>query len=118
MGKDDKLPSVEKLLRGGRPCLAICAGKHCARAGTRQLLNAAHAALEEVGLAGQVAVEISKCQDYCDDAPALSVGPGALPYIGVRPDDVQRIVYEHVRDGRPVLKLLHKRARRKLERRA
>ncbi|NJM06234.1 (2Fe-2S) ferredoxin domain-containing protein [Candidatus Gracilibacteria bacterium] len=116
MGKDEKLRSVEKIARAGRPCLAICAGKDCARAGTRQLLNAAQAALHEADLADQVAIEITKCQDYCDDAPVMSVVPGGLPYVDLRPADVHRIVDNHVRNGRPVAELLHKRARRKLKR--
>jgi (2Fe-2S) ferredoxin len=120
MGKHDRerAVDVEKLGRGGRPCLGICAGKHCARAGAKQIIRAAQAALEEAGLADDVPVVLTKCQDHCDDSPALSVFPGGYPYVELSPADAEQIVAEHVAAGRPVLPLLHKRARKRLKRAA
>lgn len=119
MGRDDhdRVVKVEKLLRQGRPCLGICAGKDCARAGAKHVIRAVRAALEEAGLAETVAVELTKCQDHCDDGPAMTVIPGEYPYVELCPVSARRVVLDHVRDGRPVLKHLQKRARRRLERR-
>lgn len=107
---------VEKLLRQTTPCLAICAGKDCARAGAKHVIRAVHAALAESDLADSVAVRLTKCQDYCDDGPALTLLPGAYPYVELDADSARKLVMEHVRNGRPVLEQLHKRARRKLKR--
>jgi NADH-quinone oxidoreductase subunit F len=119
MGKDDhdRVVKVEKLLKRPGACLGICAGKDCARNGAKQVIRAVHAALEEAGLAGAVGVELTKCQDYCDHGPAMTVLPGGLPYVELDAASAREVVLEHVRDGRPVLRKLHKRARRKLERR-
>lgn len=117
MGKHDKhAVDVERLAYTSRPCLAICAGKHCARSGAKSVIRAAEAALAEAGLAENVPVVLTKCQDHCDDGPAMTVVPGAFPYIDLCPDSVRQIVLSHVRDGQPVLDLLHKRARKKLKR--
>lgn len=120
MGKDDhdRAVKVEKLMRQGRPCLGICAGKDCARNGTKQVIRAVHKALDDAGLAEHVAVELTKCQDHCDDGPVLTVIPGAMTYVELCPESAREVVLEHVRDGRPVLRKLHKRIRRRLERRA
>jgi (2Fe-2S) ferredoxin len=75
------------------------------------------AALTEAGLDTTVAVTLTKCQDYCDDGPTMTVLPGAYTYVDMSPDVARRVVLDHVRDGRPVLERLHKRLRRKLERR-
>lgn len=119
MGKHDReeVVKVEQLGRGGRPCLGICAGKHCAKAGTKHIVRAVRAALDEAGLGETVPVTLTKCQDYCDDGPAMTVFPGEYPYLELSPDDARRVVAEHVVDGRPVLELLPKKLRRKLERR-
>jgi (2Fe-2S) ferredoxin len=119
MGKDDhdRVVKVEKLLRQGRPCLGICAGKDCARAGAKHVIRAVRAALDEAGLAETVAVAMTKCQDHCDDGPALTVIPGEYPYVELCPTSARQVVFEHLRDGRPVLQHLEKRARRRLERR-
>lgn len=118
MGKwrDHDVVKVERL-RGDRPCLAVCAGKDCARAGAKQVIRAVQQALEEAGLAGQVDFALTKCQDYCDDGPAMTVMPGCFPYVELCAETAREVVLEHVRAGRPVVKRLHKRARRKYERR-
>jgi (2Fe-2S) ferredoxin len=120
MGKDDhdRAVKVEKLLRQGRPCLGICAGKDCARNGAKHVIRAVQAALDEAGLADEVAVELTKCQDQCADGPAMTVIPGALTYVDLCPESAREVVFEHVRAGRPVLRKLHWRIRRRLERRA
>jgi (2Fe-2S) ferredoxin len=118
VGKHDRdVVKVEKLMRGERPCLAVCAGKDCARAGAKHVIRAAQQALEEAGLAGSVDFALTKCQDYCDDGPTMTVLPGSYPYVELTPETVREVVLEHVRGGRPVLGRLHKRARRKHERR-
>lgn len=119
MGKHDHEPvvKVEQALRSAGSCLAICADKDCARAGAKKVVRAAEAALEEAGLAETVSVVLTKCQDYCEDGPAMTVLPGAYPYLELCPESVRHVVLDHVRDGRPVLGKLHKRFRRKLERR-
>ncbi|NTU78858.1 MAG: (2Fe-2S) ferredoxin domain-containing protein [Chloroflexales bacterium] len=119
MGKHDHENGVkvEELMRRGGPCLAVCGGKHCTRAGAKQVLRAAQAALDEAGLGETVSVILTKCQDYCDDGPAMTVLPGAYPYVELDRESARQVVLDHVRDGQPVLERLHKRARRKLERR-
>jgi (2Fe-2S) ferredoxin len=119
MGKHDRadVVKVEQLIRRDVVCLGICAGKHCAKAGTKHVLRAVRAALDETGLADTHAVVLTKCQDYCDNGPAMTVLPGAYPYVELSAESARQIVLDHVRDGRPVLKRLEKHVRRKLERR-
>lgn len=119
MGRDDhdRAVKVEHLMRLGRPCLGICADKDCARAGAKQVIRAAREALAEAGLDGAVALELTRCQDHCDDGPALTVIPGEYPYVELDAASARRVVLEHLRDGRPVLEHLHRKARRRLERR-
>jgi len=79
MSKDHKPRSIAKLARHDQPCLAVCAGKHCAKAGTKHIRRAIQAALTHARLDGKIVVELTKCQDYCDDAPAATVRPGPFP---------------------------------------
>jgi (2Fe-2S) ferredoxin len=118
MGKHDRdrVVDVEKLGRSRQPCLGICADKDCARAGAKHIIRAAHEALEAAGLSEAVPVMLTKCQDYCDDSPSLTVFPGGYPYIDLEPEDVAEIVAKHVAAGQPVLDLLHKRMRKRLKR--
>jgi (2Fe-2S) ferredoxin len=119
MGKhdDDRAVKVEHLIRRHGPCIGVCAGKDCARNGAKHVIRAVGAALDEAGLADQVAVELTKCQDHCDDGPNMTVFPGGYTYVELDAEAARHVVLEHLRDGRPVLRQLQKRQRRKLERR-
>lgn len=116
--EQERVVKIERLLRGERPCLGICAGKHCARAGAKGVIRAVQAALREAGIAEKMPVVLTKCQDFCDDAPAMTVAPDGYPYVELSPAAAREVVLAHVRDGKPVLRQLHKRARKKLLRAA
>lgn len=115
--KHGRVVKIEQLRHTGRPCLAVCTGKHCTKAGAGEILRAVEAALNEADLSSTVALERTTCQDYCDNAPTMTVMPGGYAYVELNPDAARQIVHDHVCDGRPVLAQLHKRIRRKLERR-
>lgn len=119
MGKnhEKELPKVEHLTRRNESCLAICAGKHCAKGGAKHVIRAVRAALDEAGLAETMPVVLTRCQDYCDDGPVMTVLPEEYPYLDLRERSARQVVLDHVRDGSPVLELLPKRLRRKLARR-
>jgi (2Fe-2S) ferredoxin len=117
MSKHDKLPSVEKIGRRSTVCLAMCADKHCARAGAKQLRQTIEASLHEHGLSEQVTVEWTKCQDFCDDSPALTVLPQGLSYIRMTLRSARQIVESHIIEGEPVIDLLDKKSRHRLLRR-
>jgi (2Fe-2S) ferredoxin len=117
MSKHDKLPSLEKIGRRSNVCLALCADKHCARSGAKQLRQAIEASLDEHGLSEHIAVEWTKCQDFCDDSPALTVLPQGLSYIRVMPRNARQIVESHLIEGEPVIDLLDKKSRHRLLRR-
>ncbi len=115
MGKYEKPRTIDKLMGSDQPCLAVCAGKHCAKAGTKQLLHAAQTALTQTGLTGQVTVALTKCQDYCDHAPAVTVMPDNYTYTHVTAFAMLQLVQEHLVHGQPMRVLMHKRSRRRFD---
>jgi (2Fe-2S) ferredoxin len=71
-----------------------------------------HARLKErvaaEGLNATVRVNHSGCLDQCGYGPMIVVYPESVWYWGVRPEDVEEIVREHLRDGRPVERLRYR----------
>lgn len=97
-----------------RPCrLVICGGSSCAAAGRRRLMRAVYDALDEHELNEHVDIQISECQDRCDDAPNLTLLPGAFPYARLTPDGVRRIIEQHIAQSQPVVELLAPMGRRR-----
>jgi len=68
-----------------------------------------HARLQQLakdtGLAGKVRINKSGCLDQCEHGPTIVVYPEAVWYGGVRPEDAEAIVAEHLVAGRPVERL-------------
>lgn len=117
MAKYDKPSKLKKLAKQDyeQPCLAVCAGKHCAKAGTKHILSTIQQTMADQQL-DNVSLVLTKCQDYCDDGPVVTVLPGEFPYLELTPQTIAQILDEHIGQNRPVLSLLHKKMRKRLER--
>ncbi|HEY1767549.1 MAG TPA: ferredoxin [Terracidiphilus sp.] len=59
----------------------------------------------EAGLGGRVRINKSGCLDQCEHGPTVVVYPDAVWYGGVKPEDAEEIVAEHLIAGRPVGRL-------------
>jgi (2Fe-2S) ferredoxin len=71
-----------------------------------------HAALKQqvaaAGLRDRVRVNHSGCMDQCGHGPMVVIYPETVWYAGVRPEDVEEIVREHLVGGRPVERLRYR----------
>lgn len=83
----------------GRPC---CAGQDAER-----LQAHAKARVKALGLSGPGRVRVNKagCLDRCEQGPVCVVYPEGIWYTYVDEHDVDEIVEQHLRDGRPVERL-------------
>ncbi len=60
---------------------------------------------KEAGLAGKVRINKSGCLDQCEHGPTVVVYPEAVWYGGVKLEDAEAIVAEHLVAGQPVERL-------------
>jgi (2Fe-2S) ferredoxin len=83
----------------GRPC---CAGQDAER-----LQVHAKARVKALGLSGAGRVRVNKagCLDRCEQGPVCVVYPEGIWYTFVDEHDIDEIVEQHLRDGRPVERL-------------
>jgi (2Fe-2S) ferredoxin len=58
--------------------------------------------IEERGLGGEVMVSNTGCFALCEKGPIVVVYPDNIWYGGVTPDDVEKIMDEHIEGGKPV----------------
>lgn len=82
-----------------RPC--------CNAAGGEAMRARAKARVKELGLDGPGGVRVNKagCMDRCEEGPVAVVYPEGVWYRYSGPEDVDEIVEEHLRHGRPVDRL-------------
>lgn len=67
--------------------------------------------LKEQQLPLKIRGQKSGCLDICDFGPTLVVYPEGVFYVGVETSDVAEIIEEHLKNNRPVTRLLLETAR-------
>jgi len=72
----------------------------CGEARGMELVEKFRDAIKEAGLVGKVRAQRAGCLDACKHGPAVVVYPEGTYYGQVGPDDVKRIIEEHVIGGK------------------
>jgi len=79
----------------------------CANLGGQAMRDYAKARIKTLGLSGPGGVRVNSagCLDRCAEGPVLVVYPEGVWYTYVDRDDIDEIIEEHLRHGRPVERL-------------
>jgi NADH:ubiquinone oxidoreductase subunit F (NADH-binding)/(2Fe-2S) ferredoxin len=88
--------------------LLVCGGTSCHSSESDAIVCNLRDELEAKGLVESVQVIMKGCFGFCEKGPIVKVMPDNTVYVGVKPEDAQAIVEEHVIKGRKVTRLLHK----------
>ncbi len=82
-------------------------GGCCAGLGAQAMRDYAKARVKEFGLSGPGGVRVNSagCLDRCAEGPVIVVYPEGVWYTYVDRDDIDEIIEEHLRHGRPVERL-------------
>lgn len=106
--------AVEKpKISGYHRHLLVCTGPRCTIDGAAQaLFDSLGEAFKRAGLdQGELRVKRSRvsCFAACRGGPIFCVQPDGIWYYNVTPDNLQRIINEHLVGGRPVEELIFHR---------
>ena len=79
----------------------------CNAKGANQMRDYAKQRVKALGLAGEGKVRVNQagCLDRCEEGPCMVVYPEAVWYTYVDRADIDEIIEEHLRHGRPVPRL-------------
>ena len=86
--------------------ILCCGGTGCKSSDSYKIIENFRRVLAEKGLQDEVQVVKTGCFGFCEKGPIVKVMPDNTFYTQVTPDDVQRIVDEHVVGGHKVEDLL------------
>jgi (2Fe-2S) ferredoxin len=79
----------------------------CSAKGASEMRDYAKQRVKALGLAGAGKVRVNQagCLDRCEEGPCMVVYPDAVWYTYVDRADIDEIIEEHLRHGRPVERL-------------
>ena len=76
--------------------ILICGGTGCKSSNSLQIIENFQKILAEKGLAEEVQVIKTGCFGFCEKGPIVKIMPDNTFYTQVKPEDVERIVNEHI----------------------
>jgi (2Fe-2S) ferredoxin/SAM-dependent methyltransferase len=80
--------------------------RSCPASGSFAVLNRLEHEIQARGLNRDVQLTTCGCMGLCDEGPAMVVYPEGVWYRRVQPSDISEIVDTHLRDGKPVDRLI------------
>ena len=88
-----------------RANVLCCAGTGCTASKSDEIFNNFNEELKKLGLHEEVKVIKTGCFGLCQKGPIVAIYPDKTFYCHVKPEDVERIVSEHLYKGRRVTEL-------------
>lgn len=85
----------------------VCGGTGCHASASAEIIENFKTILVEKGLQDEVQIVATGCFGFCEKGPIVKVMPDNTFYTQVKPEDVIRIVEEHIIKGRKVTDLLY-----------
>ncbi|MFW6263421.1 MAG: NADH-quinone oxidoreductase subunit NuoF [Thermotogota bacterium] len=82
--------------------ILMCAGGACISAGEESCLQALQKVVEKYSLQEVVSIVETGCMGMCDAGPLMVIYPEGVYYQKLTPEDVEKIVSEHILKGRIV----------------
>ena len=84
-----------------------CGGTGCQASASAQIIENFQRILAEKGLQDEVQVVRTGCFGFCEKGPIVKIMPDNTFYTQVKPEDVEKIINEHIIKGRKVTDLLY-----------
>ncbi|MEE1318990.1 MAG: NADH-quinone oxidoreductase subunit NuoF [Ruminococcus sp.] len=99
----------EKLSKktGYRKQVLVCGGTGCTSSGSQKVIDALNKSLKANGLEKEILVVRTGCFGLCSLGPIMIVYPEGAFYSQATPEGVDRIVKEHLKEGKVVKELLY-----------
>ncbi|MEE0410522.1 MAG: NAD(P)H-dependent oxidoreductase subunit E, partial [Clostridia bacterium] len=85
----------------------ICGGTGCNSSGSKKVMEVLHDEIAKNGLESEVKVVRTGCFGLCSLGPIMIVYPEGSFYARVTPDEIPRIVKEHLKEGNVVKEMLY-----------
>ena len=105
---------AERLHENAHPCkdgkriISLCAGTGCQSSKSLVIRDKFLEVLKEKKALDKVSIVTTGCHGLCALGPIIQVFPEGIFYTGVKVEDVERIVDEHIIGGNPVKELVYK----------
>ncbi|MGV8980958.1 NADH-ubiquinone oxidoreductase-F iron-sulfur binding region domain-containing protein [Clostridium sp.] len=87
--------------------ILVCGGTGCQSADSAVIIDNLNAKIKEAGLSQEVKAHVTGCFGFCEKGPIVKIDPDNVFYVGVKPEDTDEIVQQHLLCGNVIERLLY-----------
>ena len=92
--------------KGGRMHVMVCGGTGCTSSNSMKIIEGLESLIKINKLQDDVKVIKTGCFGLCAEGPIVMIYPDHIMYTLVKPEDVNEIFDSHIKNGKPVRRLL------------
>ncbi len=87
--------------------ISVCGGTGCHASQSEKLKDELIRFAKEYGVEDKVKISITGCFGFCEKGPIVKISPDHTFYIKIHPEDAERIIKEHVVEGKLIEDFLY-----------
>ncbi len=87
--------------------ISVCGGTGCHASQSEKLKDELIRYAKEYGVEDKVKISITGCFGFCEKGPIVKISPDHTFYIKIHPEDAERIIKEHVVEGKLIEDFLY-----------
>ena len=92
---------------GRKVNISVCGGTGCQASQSEKIKEELIKYAKQYRVDDKVEVSITGCFGFCEKGPIVKISPDHTFYINIRPEDAERIIKEHVVDGKLIEEFLY-----------
>lgn len=107
--EEEKNKALETIKKQGLRVL-VCNGTGCIANGSNEVIEKFRELGADVSILSEhdkVTIVPTGCHGFCEQGVLVIIPDFDITYVKVKPDDVEEIVNSHIKDGKPVARLLY-----------
>ena len=98
---------IENELGNKKPTVSICISTGCVALGANAVLEAFKTNIEKANLTEKVKIKKTGCVGFCEQGPRVTIYPNEICYFKVKPEDVQEIISQTLKENKIVERILY-----------
>ena len=93
--------------KNGKINISICGGTGCQASRSEEIKKELIRFAELYGVDDKVEISITGCFGFCEKGPIVKISPDHTFYIKIKPEDAERIIKEHIVEGKIIEDFLY-----------
>ncbi|MGB6681357.1 MAG: NAD(P)H-dependent oxidoreductase subunit E, partial [Candidatus Bathyarchaeia archaeon] len=90
-----------------KPTVSICISTGCVALGATSVLEAFKTGIQKAKLTEKVEIKETGCLGFCEQGPRVTIYPDEICYFKVKPEDVQEIISQTIKENKIVERILY-----------